>query len=55
VRTAAAIEVTWLARRGAPAGTTDLLEAALRRARLPEGRGQCRIAGEAAAVRCLRR
>jgi NADPH-dependent ferric siderophore reductase len=54
VRTAAAIEVTWLARRGAPAGTTDLLEAALRRARLPEGRGQCWIVGEAAAVRRLR-
>lgn len=49
------LTVHWLHRGAAPAGRTDLLVRAVRAARLPEGRMFAWLAGEAGAVRALRR
>jgi|HubBroStandDraft_1064217.scaffolds.fasta_scaffold30971_2 NADPH-dependent ferric siderophore reductase len=54
VKTAAPVEMTWLSRDGAPAGTTNLLETATRRAPLPAGHGQFWLAGEAGVTRRIR-
>ncbi|QBI54642.1 siderophore-interacting protein [Streptomonospora litoralis] len=48
-------EVTWLHRDGAAPGTTDLLERAVRGAELPAGRGFAWCAGEAGALKPIRR
>ncbi|MBV2363765.1 siderophore-interacting protein [Streptomonospora nanhaiensis] len=47
--------LTWLHRGGAAPGTTDLLERAIRGARLPEGRGFAWCAGEATTLKPIRR
>ena len=48
-------EITWLHRDGAEAGTTALLEQALRTAELPEGDGFAWCAGEAGTLKPIRR
>lgn len=56
IRSAAAIEVTWLHRNGLPAGTTELLPQAVRGIVLPEGAEPFVLAGcEQAAARVIRR
>jgi NADPH-dependent ferric siderophore reductase len=53
--TEATAEITWLVRGNAPHGPTGLVLDALRRAELPVGDPYAWIAGEAGAVRALRR
>ncbi|WP_171169259.1 siderophore-interacting protein [Streptomyces sp. I05A-00742] len=56
LRTAADLSMTWLHRGSAPAGSTDLLERAVRAAELPaEGLGYAWIAGEATSLKPIRR
>jgi NADPH-dependent ferric siderophore reductase len=52
--TDADVRCTWLHRDGAPAGTTDLLEDAIRALTLPPGEGYAWIGCEASAARRLR-
>ncbi|NED95789.1 siderophore-interacting protein [Phytoactinopolyspora alkaliphila] len=52
---AADVDLRWLPRDGAPAGTTGALEGALRRLSWPEGRVEIWVAGEASEVRAVRR
>ena len=52
--TRARADITWLHRDGAEAGTTDLLEKALRGVQLPPGEGFTWVAGEAASLRPIR-
>jgi NADPH-dependent ferric siderophore reductase len=52
--TGADLRLTWLHRAGAPAGTTDLLENAIRDLALPPGDGFAWIGCEAATARRLR-
>ncbi len=54
LRTRADLQLFWLHRNGRPAGTTDLLEAAVRRWRPPAGDGFAWVAAEATAARALR-
>ncbi|WP_439679851.1 siderophore-interacting protein [Embleya sp. MST-111070] len=54
-RTRARLTTHWLHRGTVPAGHGDLLPAALRAARLPEGSTRAWLAGEAGTVRALRR
>lgn len=53
--TAADATVTWLHRGDAPAYSTDLLERAVRAAQLPPGLGFAWVAGEANALKPIRR
>ena len=53
--TAANASITWLHRNGAPAGTTTLLDQALRDLQLPEGDTYAWIAAEVDTARRLRR
>ncbi|MER6396665.1 siderophore-interacting protein [Kitasatospora sp. NPDC001603] len=53
--TATDATVTWLHRGDAPAGSTDLLERAVRAAQLPPGLGFAWVAGEANALKPIRR
>jgi len=52
---AADVRLTWLHRAGAPAGTTTLLHDAIAALVLPEGDGFAWVAGEAGALKPLRR
>jgi NADPH-dependent ferric siderophore reductase len=52
--TTADAHVTWLHRRGAPPGTTSLLESAIRTLDLPQGEGFVFAAGESTAIRSIR-
>ncbi|KNB50754.1 siderophore-interacting protein [Streptomyces caatingaensis] len=55
-RTATDLTMTWLHRGSAPAGTTDLLERAIRAAELPaDGLGFAWVAGEATSLKPVRR
>jgi NADPH-dependent ferric siderophore reductase len=49
------VDVTWAPRAGAPAGETSVLLGAVRGADLPEGSPYAWVAGEASAVRDIRR
>jgi NADPH-dependent ferric siderophore reductase len=53
--TAADLTLTWLHRGAAASGTTDHLERAIRAATLPSGLGYAWIAGEATALKPIRR
>ncbi|MFJ8039003.1 siderophore-interacting protein [Kitasatospora sp. NPDC096147] len=53
--TATDLTMTWVHRGSAQAGTTDLLEQAIRAAVLPEGMGYCWVAGEANTLKPIRR
>jgi NADPH-dependent ferric siderophore reductase len=53
--TRADAEITWVSRNGAPAGTTDLLERAVRDMEWPEGTVFAWAAGEAMALKGIRR
>ena len=50
----ARVSLTWLHRNGAEAGTTDLLEKALRQVQLPPGDGFVWVAGEATSLKPIR-
>lgn len=52
---AADVTVTWLHRAGRPAGSTDLLEQAVRGFARPDGRGFTWVAGETLSIKPLRR
>ncbi|WP_405020639.1 siderophore-interacting protein [Kitasatospora sp. NBC_00070] len=54
-RTVTDLDLTWLHRGSAPAGSTDLLERAIRAAELPTGLGFAWIAGEATTLKPIRR
>ncbi|MGW3556874.1 SIP domain-containing protein [Streptomyces sp. NPDC000963] len=53
--TKADAEIVWLSRNGAPAGTTDLLEQAVRAAEWPPGTVFAWVAGEAVTLKGIRR
>ncbi|MEV4615235.1 siderophore-interacting protein [Kitasatospora sp. NPDC049258] len=53
--TATDLRMTWLHRGAAPAGSTDLLERAVRAAEFPEGMGFAWVAGEATTLKPIRR
>ncbi|MFC8016199.1 SIP domain-containing protein [Streptomyces cinereoruber] len=53
--TKADAEIVWLSRNGAPAGTTDLLEQAVRAADWPPGTVFAWVAGEAVTLKGIRR
>src|SRR5690606_34713153 len=55
IPTAADVEIEWLVRKGAPAGTSPLLLEAVRRVSLPEGRVYAWCAGETKTVAPIRR
>ena len=55
IESAADLTLTWLHRGAAPAGSTDLLERAVRAVELPEGLGFVWIGGEANSLRPIRR
>jgi NADPH-dependent ferric siderophore reductase len=55
VNSPAHVDLRWISRDGRPAGTTSVLADALRRLRLPPGRGQAWGGGEALAMRDVRR
>ncbi|GAA3084037.1 siderophore-interacting protein [Streptosporangium carneum] len=55
LRSAGELTLTWLHRDGRPAGGTDLLPEAVRRAVFPKGRGYAWVAAESAAVKAVRR
>ena len=55
IATAADADVRWVHRNGAPAGTTTVLEDAVRALELPSGAGFVRAHGEATTLRGIRR
>jgi len=52
--TRAQVQLTWLHRNGAEAGSTGLLEKALREVQLPPGEGFTWVAGEATTLKSIR-
>lgn len=55
IATRARVDLTWLYRNGAAAGTTDLLERAVRGLEFPSGDYFAWVAGEATTLRAIRR
>lgn len=55
VETAGDVSVTWLHRRGAPAGSTTLVADAVKALDWPQGRAQVFVHGEAGLLKALRR
>jgi NADPH-dependent ferric siderophore reductase len=54
IKSVADVQTTWIHRGSGPAGTTDLLAAAIRAAELPDGVGQAYLLGESRSAVVLR-